>query len=127
MRGNMEDVMKYYEKQNGEETFVMAVDENGNYSVASNLDSEPDGFTAPADPLGQGYKECSQQRAEEILGYSLEDESIHVAELGQHPQHISIQDAVECEKCNPYGLTEKQYRTILDQGGDPSQQEEQVS
>src|SRR5579859_1134133 len=76
MRGNMEDVMKYYEKQNGEETFVMAVDENGNYSVASNLDSEPDGFTAPADPLGQGYKECSQQRAEEILGYGLEDESI---------------------------------------------------
>jgi len=45
----------------------------------------------------------------------------------QHPNHYSIQESVTCEKCNPYGLTEKQYRAILDQGGDPSQQEEQVS
>lgn len=41
----------------------------------------------------------------------------------QHPNHISIQDAVRCGKCNPRDLTEKQYRSILDQGGDPSQQD----
>jgi hypothetical protein len=64
--------MTYYEKTKGEETFVMAVDDNGNYSIASNVDTEPDGFTAPADPFGRGYKECSQKRAEEILGHSLE-------------------------------------------------------
>jgi hypothetical protein len=45
----------------------------------------------------------------------------------QHPNHYSIQESVTCDKCNPFGLTEKQYRAILDQGGDPSQQEEQVS
>lgn len=45
----------------------------------------------------------------------------------QHPNHISIQESVSCEKCNPFALTEKQYRAILDQGGDPSQEQEQVS
>jgi hypothetical protein len=68
---NMEDVMKYYEKQGENETFIMVIDDNGNYSIASDLDSEPDGFVAPADPFGRGYKECSRERAEEILGYSL--------------------------------------------------------
>lgn len=39
----------------------------------------------------------------------------------QHPNHYSIQESVQCEKCNPEELTEKQYRTILDQGGDPAE------
>jgi hypothetical protein len=78
--------MKYYEKQNGEEIFVMAVDENGNYSVASNLDPEPDGFTAPADPFAGGYKECGRERAEEVLGYSLEDESVPSQRANADPE-----------------------------------------
>lgn len=45
----------------------------------------------------------------------------------ENPNHYSIQDAVSCYKCNPQRLTEKQYRAILDQGGDPSQEQEQVS
>ena len=67
--------MKYYEKQKGEEIFIMTVDDNGNYSIASNLDSDPDGFIAPADPFGRGYKECSKQRAEKILGYKDSEDS----------------------------------------------------
>lgn len=127
---SMEDVMsRYYKKQkSSDETLVKAIDDSNNYSIASNLDPTPDGFVDHqwgADTAQ--WTEITVKEAEEILGVELEDFTEDSAELGQHPQHISIQNAVECEKCNPYGLTEKQYRAILDQGGDPSQREEQVS
>ena len=63
--------MKYYEKQTEKETWIMAVDDKGNYSVASNLEPEPDGFIGPADPFGKGYKEIERERAEEVLGYDM--------------------------------------------------------
>ena len=37
--------MKYYKKTIENEIFVKAIDNNNNYSIASNLDPEPDGYT----------------------------------------------------------------------------------
>ena len=59
--------MKYYEKTKGNETFIMSVDDAGNYSIASNIDSDPDGFVGPADPYARGYVECTEERALQVL------------------------------------------------------------
>lgn len=37
-----------------------------------------------------------------------------------HGEHISVQDAVSCLTCNPRKLDIRDYRAILDNGGDPS-------
>lgn len=42
----------------------------------------------------------------------------------QHPNHYSIYESVSCYHCNPYELTEVQYRRICDQGGNPSEMHE---
>jgi hypothetical protein len=42
----------------------------------------------------------------------------------QHPNHYSIYESVSCYHCNPYGLTEVQYRRICDEGGNPSEMDE---
>lgn len=65
--------MKYYEKTKNTETFIMAVDETGNYSVSSNIDTEADGFLGPVDPFAWGYKESNRERAEKVLGFDPED------------------------------------------------------
>lgn len=65
--------MEYYEKTIGNETFIMCLDEQGNYSVASNFDKEPDGFIGPVDPFARGYVESTRERAAEALGYNPEE------------------------------------------------------
>lgn len=61
--------MRYFEKQQGNETLILAEDERGNYSIASNIDPEPDGFVGPSDAFARGYKETTRERATEVLGF----------------------------------------------------------
>ena len=79
----------YYKKQkSNEETLVKAIGDDNNYSIASNLDPEPDGFVDHqwgADTAQ--WTEITRQRGKEILGIDLEDD--FSAELGQHPQHAA--------------------------------------
>jgi hypothetical protein len=59
--------MKYFEKHKGNETLILAEDANCNYSIASNLDPDPDGFVGPPDPHAHGFKQVSRVRATEVL------------------------------------------------------------
>jgi hypothetical protein len=61
--------MRYYEKTRNNETFILVEDERGNYSVASNVDPDPDGFLGPADPSAKGYTATNRKRAMQVLGY----------------------------------------------------------
>jgi hypothetical protein len=65
--------MEYYEKTKNDETFILVIDERGNYSVASNLDPDPDGFIGPVDPDAKGYTATTRERAEQVLGYDPEE------------------------------------------------------
>jgi hypothetical protein len=65
--------MKYFEKQKGNETLILAEDANGNYSIASNIDPDTDGFEGPPDPFAHGFKQVSRVRATEVLGYDPEE------------------------------------------------------
>lgn len=80
----MTNTLQCYEKQGKKPGEVLIwVDGPDSYSIASNLDPEPDGFVKggkdpsdylAADPIARGYKPCSIERATEVLGYDLEEE-----------------------------------------------------
>jgi hypothetical protein len=72
-RSREEMTMKYFEKQKGNETLILAEDASGNYSIASNIDPDPDGFVGPPDPFARGFKQVSRVRATEVLGYDPEE------------------------------------------------------
>lgn len=41
---------------------------------------------------------------------------------GEEHQHGSVEDGVDCEVCNPQGLTVREYRTAIERGNDPKAQ-----
>lgn len=65
--------MTYYKKQTADgETLVKALDENGNYSIASDRDPEPSGYTNHAWGADVAeWHEISAVDASSILGYEL--------------------------------------------------------
>ena len=65
--------MRYFEKQKDNETLILAEDASGNYSIASNIDPDPDGFVGPADPFALGFKQATRERATEVLGFDPEE------------------------------------------------------
>ena len=65
--------MRYFEKQKDNETLILAEDASGNYSIASNIDPDPDGFVGPADPFALGFKQATRERATEVLGSDPEE------------------------------------------------------
>jgi hypothetical protein len=70
----MDIKMKYYKKaKSPEEILVKSVDDNGNYSIASNLDPEPDGFIDHAYNNWNGWDEITRQEAASIIGYDPDD------------------------------------------------------
>ena len=68
--------MTYYKKSVNNEIFIMGINKSG-YSIASNLDPEPDTFTgSPWTNRSPGdWQECTLEDAEQILGYDPEEGS----------------------------------------------------
>jgi hypothetical protein len=63
--------VKYYKKEDDGETFVLSIDEgDNNYSIASNLDPEPEGFIDHHwGEDAEEWQEITKEDAEKILGW----------------------------------------------------------
>lgn len=62
-------MLEFYKKKEADDVLVKVFDENGNYSVASKNDPEPEAFIHHPDHDLRGWEKISREEAEEILGY----------------------------------------------------------
>jgi len=68
----VKSMTRYYEKVQNDEILILAIDDNNNYSIASDKDPEPVGYTNHqwGDDVAD-WIELTPEKASAVLGYEV--------------------------------------------------------